>query len=140
MQYNFRSRSRWKIGALLIGLFTFSIVVQNRPVDASSPADIALMKKVSESIVGKLISGDYEGIRENFDDNMKANLPASKIKEVWEGVKANIGEYKSHGTPYHQQVQGGNGIRIRCQMERGAVNVDVYFNSAEKVAGLWVLP
>ena len=137
MNFNFGQKL---LQVFLMGLLVSSVIIQGGPVVASSRMDVESMKKGAESIVGKLVSGDYEGVRSNFDNNLRTNLPASKIKEVWEGVKAQTGEYKSHGTPYYQKVQGGNGIRIRCQMERGAVNVDVYYNAEEKIAGLWVVP
>lgn len=139
MNFNFSLGQKVR-QVLLMGLLMSAVSIHSVPVVASSRMDVESMKKGAESIVGKLVSGDYEGVRANFDENMKASLPASKIKEVWEGVKAQNGEYKSHGTPYHQKVQGGDGVRIRCQMERGAVNVDVYYNAEEKVAGLWVVP
>jgi hypothetical protein len=108
---------------------------------ADRVSDVATMKSDAVEIVNKLRSGDYEGVRSNFDESLKSSLSASQIRQGWETVISHIGAYNRHGDPYYTRVDDSHhSVVVRCEMERGAVAVQVYFNDGGKVVGLWLRP
>lgn len=109
-----------------------------------SPSALAAFpdhKADAKVIVDKLVSGDYEGIRQNFNAQMKAGLSAEKMKEVWTAVVQQLGKYKSQGPPHSGQGPGGwEIVVIRCQMEKGELDVEVDYDTEGLVGGFWVRP
>lgn len=94
----------------------------------------------AKEVVNKLVAEDYEGIRRNFNDTMKAGLSAEKMKEVWRSVLEHVGAFRSQGDPQSQMNQGWEIIVIQCQMERGKINVEVDYDPSGKIGGLWIRP
>jgi Protein of unknown function (DUF3887) len=91
-------------------------------------------------VVRKLAAEDYEGIRKDFNDTMKANLSAERMKEVWRAVIEHLGEFKSQGKPESQMKEGWEIVVIGCELERGRVNVEVDYDPSGKIGGLWTRP
>lgn len=107
---------------------------------SSAKANAVDRKADAKEVVNKLVAEDYEGIRKNFNDTMKANLPAEKLKEGWRYVVEHLGEFKSQEEPQSRTVEGWEVILIGCQMERGRINVEVSYDSNGKIGGLWIRP
>lgn len=97
-------------------------------------------KDEAKDTVNKLVAEDYEGIRKNFNETMKASLSAEKMKEVWKSMIEHLGEYKSQGQPNSKTDQNWEIVVIRCEMQRGQVDIEVDFDPSGKIGGLWVRP
>ena len=97
-------------------------------------------KEDAKGVVNKLVAEDYEGIRRDFNDTMKSGLSAEKMREVWRAVIDHLGQYKSQSEPQSNSAQNWEAVVIRCQMERGQVDVEVDYDPEGKIGGLWVRP
>lgn len=102
--------------------------------------DAAQAKRMGNDVIDKLVAKDFEGITRNFDDNLKQNLSAKQIGEVWSQVLAAAGEYKSREESQTQERDGNFGAFTVCQMTKGKIRVDVWVNGNGKIMGLWVNP
>jgi len=103
-------------------------------------ADCEGTKKLANEVVDKLVAGDFEGVRKNFNENMKQNLSAAQIKNVWIEMISKIGAYKSREKSLYQEYPDNTAVFTRLQMEKGKVIVEVRFGADGKIGGLWLRP
>jgi hypothetical protein len=97
-------------------------------------------KKTAKGLVDNLVAEDYEGVRENFNEQMRQGLSADQIAQTWTAAVQQLGSYRSQGSPQLIKDQGFDAVVIRCQMERGALTVEVVYDGEGKVGGLWIRP
>jgi len=95
---------------------------------------------IAKDVVDKLAAEDFEGVTEHFNEQMRQGLPVEKIEQTWTGVVQQIGSFESQGTPRRARQGEGRGVLIRCKFERGAAQVDVWFDRNDEIAGLWIHP
>lgn len=91
-------------------------------------------------LVIKLTSGLFDAVIAEFDAKMKQALPLDKLKKTWAAVEGNAGKFKkiieAKSGPYqHYRI-----TLVTCQFEKGKVNIQWVFDTANKVAGLTFLP
>ena len=93
----------------------------------------------STKIVEQLIAGQFDGIVENFNDDLRKGLSPAVIGQVW--GQTTVGRGKSgritEPMPMPGQVEM---LEVTCEFEHGAIAVDVAFDAQGKVSGLWVRP
>jgi uncharacterized protein len=85
---------------------------------------------------------DYAGAVDLFDDTMKAALPDSKLKEIWETLPKQVGVFQSRsdarlaaGKDQYQQVI------VPLQYEKAALNMLVVVNvNTGQISGLFFQP
>ena len=94
----------------------------------------------AKEVVNKLVAGDFEGVRANFNDTMKQGLSAEQMKDVWNRAIAYHGAFKSQGEARNAQQEGYDVYLIRCVMEKSPMEVVVAYDSNGKIGGLWVRP
>jgi hypothetical protein len=97
-------------------------------------------KRTAKELVDNLIAEDYGAVRRNFSEQMKQTVSEEQIAQVWSSVVQQLGSYRSQGPPQLIKDQGFDAVVIRCQMERGAVTVEVVYDNQDKIGGLWVRP
>lgn len=104
-------------------------------------ADCELSKKVSAELIDKIIAGDFEGVRKNFNENMLKNSSAAQLKKYWnEVIIANAGKYKSREKALYQEYPTYFAVLTRLQMEKSRIVVAVNFGEDGKIAGLFFNP
>lgn len=103
-------------------------------------ADCEQIKKLATEVVDKLIAKDFEGVRKNFNENMKQNLSAEQLKTVWTSIIKDAGEYKSREKPLYQEYPDNVAVFTRLQMEKGRIVAEVRFGDDGKIAALWIRP
>jgi hypothetical protein len=98
-------------------------------------------KEDAKGVVNKLVAEDFEGIRKNFNAQLKAALSAEKMKDGWTAIGNQLGKYKSQGQPHSGPGPGGYDIVIiRCQMDKGELDIEVDYDSDGLIGGLWLRP
>lgn len=105
----------------------------------SEPEFIAIAEKFSDVLIKQQ---DYAGAVSLFDDTMKVALPESKLKEVWETLPKQVGQFQSRLAPHlaarkdqYQQVI------VPLQFEKAALNMLVAVNiNNGQIAGLFFQP
>jgi hypothetical protein len=97
-------------------------------------------KSAAREVVNKLVAEDFEGVRANFNEQMKQGLSAEQMKQVWRAAIQYHGAYKSQGEAVNSQQQGYDVYTIRCEMERSPMEVIVAYDQNGKIGGLWIRP
>jgi len=136
----FVKKSKRSVLLCSICLMAVFMVLKAQAAAGPAPADAEQAKKMANLVVDKLVAGDYSGIYANFNEQMKGTVSVEQLEAGWKAVKSQIGEYKSRMTPETQERDGHYGAYLVCQMERGRVGIEVWVDSAGKIAGLWLRP
>ena len=96
--------------------------------------------EITSQIAKQFESGDYELIREKFDANMRAALSADQLKEVWEQLLSQLGEYEERGVVTTSKIQQYEVVYMELKFRLAPFKLKVVFNEAEEVAGLFLIP
>jgi dienelactone hydrolase len=100
---------------------------------------VAVAEKFSTLLIDKQ---DYTGIVKLLDDTMKAALPESKLKEIWETLPKQVGLFRSrsdaHLATRKDQYQQ---VIVPLQFEKAALNMLVVVNiNTGQISGLFFQP
>jgi len=122
-------------------LLAFCLTPETAGANFIQPSeDCESAKKIAGELIDRLVAGDFEGVRTNFNENLKQNLSADQIKNVWTGVISEIGGYESREKSLYQEYPNYYSVFTLLQMNKGRVRIEVHFSEDEKIVGLWVKP
>ena len=135
-----------------VGLFVLTLLVaagcaaQSAATVTSSPAAtvsdqdaVALADEFYDLFVTRQ---DYAGAIKLFDDQMKAALPESKLKEVWTTLPQQVGPFQSRSdAQLSDRKDQYQRVIIPVQFEQMALNMLVVVDvTAGKISGLFFQP
>jgi hypothetical protein len=92
------------------------------------------------SFADKLINKDYEGAESAFDGTMKSALPVTALKSTWEGLPAQVGNYKSRGGTRSAAIANSRVVYVSLEFEKASLDMKVVFNTQKEISGLWFVP
>jgi hypothetical protein len=104
------------------------------PRDGVGNADAA------KEVVNKLVAEDFEGIRANFNEQMKQTLSVEILKTGWTSAIQNTGKYIGQVDLRRDLREGYDVYTITCRMQRGGLEVEVSYDRNGKIGGLWIRP
>ncbi len=87
-----------------------------------------------------LVKEDFTRAAENFDDTMKAALPAAKLQEVWKTINMQIGPWKRQVSVRKEKAGQFEAAIVTGEFELAAIDIKVVFNGAGQIAGLFFTP
>lgn len=90
-------------------------------------------KEMAIHLVDHMSVGEYEAVKENFNQLMMKALSPTMIKNVWERLVKKDGEYKGHG---FLNVKGDK-VFIRVEFEKASYVFRIVFDKTKKVSGLF---
>lgn len=93
---------------------------------------------LARGFVEKLARGDFDGAVMDFDDRMKNEASADRLKALWNGLNMQLGNYKqllgvmrAESPPYHLAL-------VRCQFERSPATLRIVFNDNKQISGFFL--
>lgn len=84
-------------------------------------------------LVDHMSAGEYEAVKENFNQLMMKALSPTMIKNVWERLVNRDGQYKGHGFLNEK----GDKVFIRVEFEKASYVFRIVFDKTKKVSGLF---
>jgi hypothetical protein len=102
---------------------------------AARPAD-PQTERAASGVVGTLASGQYDAVVANFSDRLRREMPAAKVAQLWQAYLNQYGYYQG-------QLGSGNrsgAVIIRCQMQKGAIDVQIVYDSDGRISGFGINP
>jgi Protein of unknown function (DUF3887) len=116
-----------------------------RPVDPRTgvPMSKALLPGAAERAAGifaDIAAGQYEAARQDFDERMRGALDASRLASGWARMASLYGQFERMGEPVALAAGDHTQARIPLHFEAGEASGRVTFDSAGKVAGLFMRP
>jgi len=125
-------------------LYPNSVVANGHAPVADSATSVTTnaieIKARAKEVVEKLAAGDFEGITTHFNKQLKETLPPEKLEQGWNVVTQQLGSFESQGPPQVTSRENMSGVFITCKFERGSARIEVWFDSQELIAGLWIKP
>ena len=125
-------------------IILFSVLIFNCTGKSEPITNQEKLVAISEEILENLVAGKYEKIAEHFDQKMKESLSPDQLKAVYEGLKANVGEFKEKGEVLTENYDMNNQkfriVYIIMKFEKAPFKLQVVFDEDDLVAGLFLKP
>lgn len=84
---------------------------------------------------------DWQNAVKHFDGIMQDALSQEKLAQVWKDVAGKQGAFKNTGAARVEYVQGMPVVFVRCNFEKGALDVQVSQSpEGAQVTGLFIRP
>ncbi len=93
----------------------------------------------ARAIVDQILKEDYAALSPRFSAEVKAGLPEDKFRAAVQGLKS-LGAVLEILPPELQQAQGFEVAVVGVKFEKAAINVQIAFNQAGEIAGLFFRP
>ena len=87
-----------------------------------------------------LDKGEFEEAHKFFNKTMAKALPVEKLKEIWEGLTAQVGKLKGIEKTEVTKEMGYDVVYVTCNFAKTSLNVKLVFDTEKKIAGLWFVP
>ena len=97
-------------------------------------------EKQARSFVNELARGDYAAIMQHFDATMRSELPEEKLKQIWQGLIAQTGEFQRQGRVFSQAKGPYTMVNVACIFAQTSLDCRVVFDQNGKISGLFFLP
>lgn len=124
-------KTLWKLAlALTITVFLFT----------ASSACGQDFESLGRGLVTQLAARQFDKVEAQFDDQMKAGLPLSKLPEVWDSILAQTGSFKGIASVRVTEKQGLHAAIVTCEFERAALDAKIYMDAQGRVKGLFFEP
>lgn len=91
-------------------------------------------------LLDQLDSGQYAAAESSFSAQMKAAVPAEKLKAVWESLPAQMGTAGPRGTAVSSEADGFRIVVVPLQYANGALQARIVLDKDDKIAGFLVQP
>lgn len=118
----------------LSGLITAAILSLAGSAHAADPASLA------NQLLDRLDAGQYAAAEADFSAQMKAAVPADKLKAVWESLPAQMGAAGPRGEAATSEADGFRIVVIPLHYANGALQARIVLDKDDKVAGFLVQP
>lgn len=121
-----------KIFCILVILLSFSINISSQQKSYFRRDELISMAK---EFVNMLEKGDYKAAVKNFDETMIKLAPPEKMKQVWEAVLNQVGEFKRQKEVRTESLPKYDIVYITCEFEKILLDVKVVFNKKKQISG-----
>jgi dienelactone hydrolase len=110
--------------------------------ESAAPAKPETDKRteIARKMVSDMASGDFDKATESFDDTMKRVIPATKLKEVWDGVTKQVGPFQKATEDRTEAIRQYKAVFVTCEFQNGPLDVKVVFSPEGKITGLFFAP
>ena len=98
------------------------------------------MARTTAEIADLLAAGQFDSIRDDFDDTMKAQLSTRRLRRAWRLMKLLKGRYLGvSGAPTQTNRDGVRVVDLPLHYRRSDAKLRVAYSSEGRIAGLFIL-
>lgn len=94
----------------------------------------------AERFVDLLARGSFEEAAQDFDDTMKGAAPPAKLREIWQSLQGQLGEFKRRTGVRVESAGAYQAAFVTSEFERSTVDLQVTFDAHRRIAGFFVVP
>ena len=95
---------------------------------------------IGKGLVTQLAARQFDQVEAQFDDQMKAALPVSKLPETWDSLLSQVGPFKSIASVRVTEKQGLHAVIVTCEFESTSLDVKIFMDAQGQVKGLFFEP
>ncbi len=96
--------------------------------------------EIATRLLDQLDAGQYAAAEATFSPQMKAAVPADKLKAVWESLPAQLGAATGRGEAKTAEADGFRSVIIPLHYARGDLQARVVLDTDDRIAGFMVQP
>jgi hypothetical protein len=119
----------------LIGLALALLVPIAAPAAGGQGTEESLVPK-AVAFVRTLAKGDFAIAEADFTDQMKQEVPAEKLHQVWQSLLNNLGPFQDTGDSKTVVQDGYTTVIVRGDFKSRALGIAVTFDSTERIASM----
>ena len=94
----------------------------------------------ANEFVELLTSEQFIAATETFDQTMKDQLPPEKLQEIWQLTIDQMGPFNKQLGARTEKQQEFDVVFVTCEFEKGALDVQIVYNTEGQVSGLFFVP
>ena len=102
----------------------------------ATPSPESLAKDLTQQLAAR----KFDPVVAHFDETMSAAMPSAKLAEVWDGLVAQFGAFRSIDATSLQQVQGYQVVLVTSRFEKASLGLKWVFDAKLRVAGFFIIP
>jgi Dienelactone hydrolase and related enzymes len=102
-------------------------------------ANEQLLNRARE-LVKNLSEGNYEEATRNFDQTIKKQATLALLKTVWEGILAQLGEFKGIKGFRFESQRPYDIVYVVCNFARQTMDLRIVFNQQAEISGFTFVP
>ncbi len=87
-----------------------------------------------------LADGRFSNATARFDDTMKKAMSTAQLEQMWQTLIRQKGSFQGIVGAQRGQKGGYDLVDVTCEFANGKLNLQVVFDSAGRVSGLWIQP
>lgn len=89
---------------------------------------------IAQKLITNLNAGKYDDVRSDFALIYKNSVSREVIAQNWEGILSILGSYKGIvSVTKYKDPSGIETLKVRCQMDKENINVEITFNVDNKI-------
>ena len=96
--------------------------------------------EISKSVITNFQQNEFLRITENFDSTMKAALPAEKLKQVWEQLNTQCGQFQKFTDITTGKIQNYDVTYTLCSFAFVTLKMKLVFTDKNLITGLFFIP
>lgn len=124
---------------IIVVVVLLSAIVVSCDTQAGTDLLTGSLPDRGKAVVAHLVDGDFSGVREHFNSQMRSGLTETGLRDGWRRALVQFGSFRSMGTPTVVELGTLTVIRIPLTMAKGAAEARVTFERSGDIAGLYVL-
>lgn len=97
-------------------------------------------KAAAKRIMDLLVAENFSDVWIMFNSQMKGGLPEQRLREGWTSLIVNVGSFKRVVESNYTRMDGFDVLVMRCEFEKGYVQIHLALDVEKKIAGLYLLP
>jgi len=118
----------------LIGWASAALICIAGSAHAGDPSALATQ------LLDRLDAGQYDAAEAMFSEQMKAAVPADKLKAVWESLPAQMGAMGQRGTARTSEDAGVRLVVIPLNYANGSLQARIAFDPDDRITGFLIQP
>jgi|HubBroStandDraft_4_1064222.scaffolds.fasta_scaffold00277_10 dienelactone hydrolase len=95
---------------------------------------------LGKALVTQLVARQFDQVEAQFDAQMKAALPVTKLPEVWDSLLGQAGAFKGIVGTRVTESQGLHAAIVTCDFERSTLDAKIFMDAQGQVKGLFFEP
>ncbi len=135
-----RTRVVWMSLAVLIGQGWIGAPASARRPDAAPAQEPQGPRERARALVAALSEERFEDATRDFDERMRGALPAKRLAEVWQTLRAQAGRLERIEGDRIEDAPPYRVVVVQASFEKAPLDIRVTVDAENRVAGLFFTP
>lgn len=118
-------------------LFSLIITTLFSTVFAQTTEDDKLKAK---NFIDLLVKKDFTAAESYFADEVKGQISAAKLEEIWNGLLSQVGNYKRQADVKTEKIKDAERVITTTEFEKAKLDIQLVFDPKGKIIGMFFKP